>query len=68
MADGAMTKAEREAFLADVHVAVLAVDEPGRGPLSLPIWYLVDGDGDRHEHGAGLAEGAAARRGGPGDR
>jgi len=42
MADGAMTKAEREAFLADVHVGVLAVDEPGRGPLSLPIWYLVD--------------------------
>ena len=28
-----MTKAEREAFLADVHVGVLAVDEPGRGPL-----------------------------------
>jgi hypothetical protein len=40
-----MTKAEREAFLADVHVGVLAVDEPGRGPLSLPIWYLVD-DGE----------------------
>ncbi len=39
-----MTRAEREAFLADVHVGVLAVDEPGRGPLSLPIWYLVDGD------------------------
>lgn len=39
-----MTKAEREAFLADVHVGVLAVDEPGRGPLNLPIWYLVDGD------------------------
>ena len=44
MADGSMTKAEREAFLADVHVGVLAVDEPGRGPLSLPIWYLVDGE------------------------
>jgi hypothetical protein len=40
-----MTKVEREAFLADVHVGVLAVDEPGRGPLSLPIWYLVD-DGE----------------------
>lgn len=45
MATGHMTKAEREAFLADVHVGVLAVDEPGRGPLSLPIWYDVD-DGD----------------------
>ena len=45
MADGHMTKDEREAFLAGLHVGVLAVDEPGRGPLALPIWYLVD-DGD----------------------
>ncbi|MGK2950131.1 MAG: pyridoxamine 5'-phosphate oxidase family protein [Acidimicrobiales bacterium] len=45
MTSGAMTKAEREAFLAEVHVGVLAIDEPGRGPLALPIWYLVD-DGD----------------------
>ena len=41
-----MTKDEREAFLAGVHVGVLAVDEPGRGPLALPIWYLVDEAGD----------------------
>jgi hypothetical protein len=34
-----MSRDEREAFLADVHVAVLAVDEPGRGPLAMPIWY-----------------------------
>jgi nitroimidazol reductase NimA-like FMN-containing flavoprotein (pyridoxamine 5'-phosphate oxidase superfamily) len=39
MAVGSMTRAEREAFLADVHVGVLAVDEPGRGPMALPIWY-----------------------------
>lgn len=37
---GAMTKAEREEFLADLHVGLLAIDEPGRGPLNLPIWYL----------------------------
>lgn len=44
MASGAMTKAEREAFLADLHVGILAIDEPGRGPLALPIWYrYVDG-------------------------
>ena len=45
MADpGAMTKDEREAFLADVHVGILAVDEAGRGPMALPIWYrYVDG-------------------------
>ena len=30
---------ERDAFLAGVHVAVLAVDEPGRGTLALPVWY-----------------------------
>ncbi len=36
-----MTVAEREAFLAAVHVGVLAVDEPGRGPLALPVWYVL---------------------------
>jgi len=45
MAEGSMTRAEREAFLADLHVGVLSVADPGRGPLSVPIWYLVD-DGD----------------------
>ena len=39
MALGSMTKQERDAFLADVHVGILAVDEPERGPLALPIWY-----------------------------
>jgi Pyridoxamine 5'-phosphate oxidase len=38
-----MTEAEREEFLADLHVGIVAVDEPGRGPLSLPIWYVMDG-------------------------
>ena len=37
-----MTEAEREAFVAGVHVAVLAVDHPGHGPLALPIWYAWD--------------------------
>ena len=40
-----MTREEREAFLADVHIGILSVDEPGRGPTALPIWYLVE-DGD----------------------
>ncbi len=44
MAQGSMSVAEREAFLADVHVGVLAIERPGRGPLALPIWYrFVDG-------------------------
>jgi nitroimidazol reductase NimA-like FMN-containing flavoprotein (pyridoxamine 5'-phosphate oxidase superfamily) len=42
MAVGSMTVAEREAFLADVHVGILAIDEPGRGPLALPVWYQVE--------------------------
>lgn len=40
---GSMSKHEREAFLADVHVGILAIDEPGRGPMALPIWYLYEG-------------------------
>jgi nitroimidazol reductase NimA-like FMN-containing flavoprotein (pyridoxamine 5'-phosphate oxidase superfamily) len=35
----AMTPAEREAFLAAVHVGVLAVADEPRGPLAVPIWY-----------------------------
>jgi nitroimidazol reductase NimA-like FMN-containing flavoprotein (pyridoxamine 5'-phosphate oxidase superfamily) len=34
-----MTTAEREEFLAGLHVAVLSVDDPGRGPLAVPVWY-----------------------------
>ena len=30
----AMTKQEREAFLADLHVGVISIDEAGRGPLA----------------------------------
>ena len=39
---GTMDAAEREAFLASVHVGVLAVDEHGRGPHALPIWYVYE--------------------------
>ena len=41
----AMTKDEREAFLADVHVGVLGISEPGRGPLTVPIWYAYEPGG-----------------------
>ena len=34
-----MTREEREAFLADVHVGVLSVAEEGRGPCAVPVWY-----------------------------
>jgi PPOX class probable F420-dependent enzyme len=42
MAQGSMSKAEREAFVAGVHVGVLAVEEPGQAPMAVPIWYSVD--------------------------
>jgi PPOX class probable F420-dependent enzyme len=41
-----MTKEEREAFLAEVHVAVVSIDEPGRGPLTAPVWYAYEPGGD----------------------
>ena len=42
----AMTRQEREAFLADVHVAIIAIPEPGRGPLTVPVWYLYEPGGE----------------------
>lgn len=41
-----MTPAEREAFLASVHVGVLSIAEPDRGPLTVPIWYAYESGGD----------------------
>ena len=42
----AMTKEEREAFLAEVHIAVISVSEPGRGPLTVPVWYAYEPGGE----------------------
>ncbi|MFF0159987.1 pyridoxamine 5'-phosphate oxidase family protein [Streptomyces sp. NPDC005263] len=42
----ALTRAEREEFLAEPHVAALAVDAgAGRAPLTVPIWYQYESDG-----------------------
>jgi hypothetical protein len=35
----AMSTTEREEFLAGLHVAILSVEDPGRGPLTVPVWY-----------------------------
>jgi len=35
----AMTRTEREAFLAEVHVGMIAIERDGRAPLCVPIWY-----------------------------
>ena len=39
MATTRMTKSEREAFLAETRVGVISVAEPGRGPLTVPVWF-----------------------------
>lgn len=41
-----MTREERETFLAGIHVGVLSIDEAGRGPLSVPVWYLYEPGGE----------------------
>ena len=41
-----MTKDEREAFLADVHVGIIAITEEGRGPMAVPVWYGYEPGGD----------------------
>jgi hypothetical protein len=42
----AMTRQEREAFLADLHVGIISIPEDGRGPLTVPIWYAYEPGGD----------------------
>ena len=41
-----MTKPEREAFLADLHVGVISIAEENRGPLTAPIWYGYEPGGE----------------------
>jgi nitroimidazol reductase NimA-like FMN-containing flavoprotein (pyridoxamine 5'-phosphate oxidase superfamily) len=54
----AMTKQEREAFLTDVHVGVISIPEPGRGPLTVPVWYSYDPGGELR-----LVTGRTSRKG-----
>jgi nitroimidazol reductase NimA-like FMN-containing flavoprotein (pyridoxamine 5'-phosphate oxidase superfamily) len=37
-----MTRAEREAFLADVHVGIIGIEDAESPPLCVPIWYDFD--------------------------
>ena len=37
-----MSKPEREAFLSEVHVAIISIPEADRGPFSVPVWYIYD--------------------------
>ncbi len=42
----AMTREEREAFLAGVHVGILSLNQEGHGPLAVPVWYAYEPGGD----------------------
>ena len=42
----AMSRTEREAFLAETRVAVVSIPEAGRGPLAVPVWYSYEPGGE----------------------
>ncbi|ORL30745.1 pyridoxamine 5'-phosphate oxidase [Prescottella equi] len=46
MSKTTMSAHEREEFLADLHVGVIAADRDGRAPLAVPIWYHYAPGGD----------------------
>jgi len=41
-----MTDAEREAFLAALHVGVLGISSADRAPVLVPVWYSYEPGGD----------------------
>lgn len=41
-----MTTDEKQRFLADLHVGVVAIPDPSRGPLCVPVWYDYQPGGD----------------------
>jgi nitroimidazol reductase NimA-like FMN-containing flavoprotein (pyridoxamine 5'-phosphate oxidase superfamily) len=46
MSELTMNKSDREAFLADLHVGVIAVARHGEAPLAAPVWYSYEPGGD----------------------
>ena len=48
MGTQSMTEAEREGFLADVHVGVMSIERKERAPLTVPIWYRYEPGGLLH--------------------
>ena len=41
-----MTTQERQAFLSEVHVGIIAIAEQDRAPLAVPVWYSYEPGGD----------------------
>ncbi len=43
-----MTRDEREAFLAALHVGVISIEQQDRAPLAVPVWYSYIPGGELH--------------------
>jgi hypothetical protein len=41
----AMTRTQRETFLASLHIGVLAIPDGASGPLTAPLWYAYEPGG-----------------------
>ena len=41
----AMSKDQREAFLADTRIGIVSIAEEGRGPVTVPVWYQYEPGG-----------------------
>lgn len=41
-----MTESERDQFLADVRIGIVAASADGRGPLTAPVWYGYEPGGE----------------------
>ena len=41
-----MNREERETFLAGLHVGIIAINEAGRAPLAVPVWYTYEPGGE----------------------
>jgi PPOX class probable F420-dependent enzyme len=46
MSELTMKKAQREAFLAGLHVGVVAIARDGEAPLAAPVWYSYEPGGE----------------------
>lgn len=46
MADQKMSAAERQEFLAGMHVGVLGIERPDGPPLVVPVWYAYEPGGE----------------------
>jgi len=41
-----MNEDEREEYLSRPHIGVIAIEQSGRGPLAVPVWYGYEPGGD----------------------